>query len=232
LIRNSQESVVSSSYKIAASILAADFTRLGDQVREAEAAGADLFHMDIMDGMFVPNISFGPMIVEAVRGITRLPLCAHLMVEKPERYVPAFAQAGANMIVVHVEASPHLHSTIQQIRSLNVRAGVAISPHTPFEMTREILSDVDHVLVLTVSPGFGGQKFIHSTLPKIEQIASAARRIDHPLEIGVDGGINPTTIGLVLEKGANVIIAGTAIFRTTGGIAAGIAALRTAAQSR
>ena len=223
---------MSSSFKIAPSILAADFTRLGDQVREAEAAGADRFHMDIMDGMFVPNISFGPMIVEAVRGITRLPLCAHLMIEKPERYVAAFAQAGANMIIVHVEESPHLHSTIQQIKGLGLKAGVAIGPHTPFEMIREILGDVDHVLVLTVSPGFGGQEFIHSALPKIEQIASAAQRIDHPIEIGVDGGINATTIGLVLAKGANVIIAGTSIFRAAGGITAGISALRAAGQSR
>jgi ribulose-phosphate 3-epimerase len=223
---------VSSSFKIAASILAADFTRLGDQVREAEAAGADLFHMDIMDGMFVPNISFGPMVVEAVRGITELPLGVHLMVEKPERYVAAFAQAGASMISVHVEASPHLHSTIQQIKSLYLKAGVAISPHTPFEMIREALCDVDHVLVLTVDPGFGGQKFIRSTLPKIEQIASTAQGIDHPIEVGVDGGIDVTTIGMVLAKGANVIVAGTSIFRAAGGITAGIAALRAAGQSR
>jgi ribulose-phosphate 3-epimerase len=228
---NPQESIVSSSFKIAASILAADFTRLGDQIREAEAAGADLFHMDIMDGVFVPNISFGPMIVEAVRGITKLPLCAHLMIEKPEHYVAAFARAGASMVSVHVEASPHLHSTIQQIKGLNLKAGVAISPHTPFEMIREILCDVDHVLVLTVNPGFGGQKFIRSTLPKIEQIASAAQKIDHPVEVGVDGGIDATTIGLVLAKGANVIIAGTSIFRAAGGITAGIAALRAAGQS-
>jgi ribulose-phosphate 3-epimerase len=217
---------VSSAFKIAPSILAADFTRLGEQVREAEAGGADLIHCDVMDGTFVPNISFGQPIIEAVHKVTRLPLDVHLMIVQPERYVAEFAQLGASMINVHVETCPHLHRTIQYIKELGIKAGVAINPHTPFEMIREILRDVDRVLVMTVDPGFGGQKLINSTLPKIAQIADAARRMNLPIEIGVDGGVDTTTTALVLEHGANVLIAGNSVFNAPGGIAAGIAALR------
>ncbi len=216
------------AFKIAPSILAADFTRLGEQVREAEAGGANLIHCDVMDGLFVPNITFGPLVIEAVRRVTNLPLDVHLMIEKPERYLEEFVQAGATMINVHVETCPHLHRTIQHIKELNVKAGVALNPHTPFEMIREILGDVDRVLVMTVNPGFGGQKLIHSTLPKIAQIAEAVRRTNHPIEIGVDGGVDATTTSLVLEHGANVLIAGSSVFNAPGGIAAGMAALRNA----
>ncbi len=219
------------TFKIAASILAADFTRLGEQMRETEAAGIDMFHVDIMDGMFVPNITFGPMIVEAARRVTRLRLDVHLMIEKPERYLEAFAKAGANSLTVHVENSPHLHSTIQQIKHLNLLAGVAINPHTPFEMIREIIPDVDRVLVMTVNPGFGGQQFIARTLPKLGQIAAAIRDANHPIELGVDGGIDTTTIDSVLGEGADVMVCGTSIFHAPGGIAAGITALRSAGQA-
>lgn len=217
---------MASSVKIAPSILAADFTRLGEQLREAEIGGADLFHIDIMDGHFVPNITFGPMIVEAVSQVTRLLLDVHLMIEKPERYIPDFVQAGAQMIDVHVETCPHLHRTIQQIKELGVKAGVALNPHTPFEMIREILPDVDRVLVMTVNPGFGGQELIRGTLPKIQQIAQAIKSVGHPVEIGVDGGVDTATVQEVVSRGANVLIAGSSIFRARRGIADGIAALR------
>jgi ribulose-phosphate 3-epimerase len=217
---------VPGAFKIAPSILSADFTRLGEQIREAEIGGANLIHCDVMDGMFVPNITFGPMVIEAVRRVTNLPLDVHLMIEKPERYLQEFVQAGATMINVHVETCPHLHRTLQHIKELNVKAGVALNPHTPFEMIREILADVDRVLVMTVNPGFGGQKLIHSTLPKIAQIAEATRRLNRAIEIGVDGGVDVTTTSLVLEHGANVLIAGSSVFNAPGGIAAGMAALR------
>ncbi len=218
------------SFKIAPSILAADFTRLGEQVREADAGGADLFHLDIMDGMFVPNISFGPMVVEAVRWVTKRPLDVHLMIEKPERYLGVFAHVGADMINVHVETCPHLHRAIQQIKELHLKAGVAINPHTPFEMIREILVDVDRVLIMTVNPGFGGQKLITSVLPKMAQIAEAVRTLDHPVEIGVDGGVDVDTLPSLVAYGADVFIAGSSVFHAKGGIAAGIAALRSAAR--
>jgi ribulose-phosphate 3-epimerase len=223
--------MVSSAIKIAASILAADFTRLGEEVRQAEAGGTDLFHLDIMDGRFVPNISFGPMVVEAVRGVTRLPLDVHLMIEQPERYLAVFARAGADMINVHVETCPHLHRTIYQIKELTLKAGVAINPHTPFEMIRDILPDVDRVLVMSVDPGFGGQKFIQSVLPKIEQIARATRELDHSVEIGVDGGVDTSTAPTIVASGGNVLVAGSSVFHAPGGIAAGITALRAAAGS-
>ena len=215
--------------KIAPSILAADFTRLGEQVRDAEAGGAELLHLDVMDGQFVPNISFGPLVVEAVRRVTKLPLDVHLMIEQPERYVPIFAQAGATMINVHVETCPHLHRNIQQIKALNVKAGVAINPHTPFEMIREILVDVDRVLVMTVNPGFGGQKLIKSVLPKIRQISEEVNKQRHPIEIGVDGGIDVQTIAEVRSYGADVFVAGSSVFGYAGGVGAGIKALREAA---
>ena len=215
-------------FQIAPSILAADFTRLGDQVREAEAAGADQIHIDVMDGHFVPNLTFGALIIDAVRHVTTLPLDVHLMIEQPERLIPDFAAAGATTINVHVETCPHLHRTLQQIRELGVRAGVAINPHTPFEAIREIMPDVDRVLIMTVNPGFGGQKFIQNTLHKIVEVRQAARILqrDAVLEIGVDGGIDVHTAPSVLIRGANVLIAGNAVFRAPEGIAASMAALR------
>lgn len=216
------------SFQIAPSLLAADFTRLGDQIREAEAGGADLLHIDIMDGHFVPNLSMGPFIVEAVRRVTQLPLDVHLMIEQPERYIKAFIEAGATMIDVHVETCPHLHRTLLHIRELGARPGVALNPHTPFELIREVLPIVDRVLVMTVDPGFGGQALIQDTLHKFVELHQVSRILQHDLEIGVDGGVDVTTAPLVLQRGANVLIAGSSIFKAPGGIAAGIAALRAA----
>lgn len=215
-------------FQIAPSILAADFTRLGEEVRAAEAAGGDQIHIDVMDGHFVPNLTMGPLVVEAVRRVTKLPLDVHLMIERPDDFLKDFADAGATTINVHVETCPHLHRTIQRIRELGVKPGVAFNPHTPFEMIREILPDVDRVLVMTVNPGFGGQTFIRNTLHKLIEIRQAARILqrDAVLEIGVDGGIDVHTAPDVLTRGANVLIAGNSIFRNPGGIATGVAALR------
>ena len=215
-------------FQIAPSILAADFTRLGEQVREAEAGGGDQIHIDIMDGHFVPNLTMGPMIVEAVRRVTKLPLDVHLMIEHPDDFLKEFADAGATMVDVHVEVCRHLHRTIQCIRELGMKPGVALNPHTPFELIREILPDVDRVLVMTVNPGFGGQTFIHSTLHKLIEIRQAARILqrDNVLEIGVDGGIDVHTAPEVLTRGANVLIAGSSVFKAKEGVAAAVAALR------
>ncbi|MEP7288327.1 MAG: ribulose-phosphate 3-epimerase [Chloroflexota bacterium] len=218
------------SYKLAPSILAADFTQLGEQVREAEAAGADLLHLDVMDGHFVPNISFGPMVVAAVRRVTNLPLDVHLMIENPEKYLDVTAKAGATMINVHIETCPRLDETIRQIKALRVRPGIAINPETPFEKIRDFIGKVDRVLVMTVHPGFGGQKFLTDMLPKIAQIAAVAKELDHPLEIGIDGGVDVSTIEQAMRQGGNVLIAGSSVFHAEGGIAAGVAALRDVAR--
>jgi ribulose-phosphate 3-epimerase len=218
------------SYKIAASILAADFTRLGEQIREAEAAHVDLFHLDVMDGHFVPNISFGPMVVEAVNSVTGMFLDVHLMIEQPERYLDAFSMAGANMINVHIEVCPQMQDTIRRIRALDVKVGIAINPETPFEKIADYIAEVDRVLVMTVHPGFGGQKFLYDVLPKIKQISDAASRLGRSIEIGIDGGVDKTTVRDVLSHGGNVLVAGTSVFRADGGIAAGVAVLREAAR--
>src|SRR5579859_5995668 len=214
--------------KIAASVLAADFTRLGEQIREAEAGGTDFFHLDVMDGHFVPNISFGPMVVQAVSRLTRLFLDVHLMIEKPERYLEAFAHAGANMINVHVETCPDLRSTVRLIKGLNLQAGVAINPETPFEKIKVILGEVDRVLVMSVHPGFGGQHFIADVLPKVVEIVEAATIANPTVQIALDGGVDPETTKLIVQAGGNVLVAGTSVFGVPGGIAAGIAALREA----
>jgi ribulose-phosphate 3-epimerase len=197
---------------IAPSILAADFARLGEEVEAVERAGADWIHVDVMDGRFVPNITIGPVVVKSVRSATSLPLDVHLMIEAPERYVEAFAQAGATTIGVHAETCPHLHRTVAQIRESGARSAVAINPATPASAVREVLGDVDQVLVMTVNPGFGGQKFIASTLGKIETLRSwiDERGLDVALE--VDGGIGPETIARAARAGADVFVAGTAIF--------------------
>ena len=165
-----------------------------------------------MDGHFVPNITIGPLIVEAIRPITSLPLDVHLMIENPDNYIPTFAKAGADIITVHVEACPHLHRTIQLIKSHGIKAGVVLNPHTPVSMIEHVLEDIDMVLLMTVNPGFGGQKFIHSVLPKIKQVAEMVKERNLEVEIEVDGGVNPETARLCVEAGANVLVAGSAVY--------------------
>lgn len=199
--------------KIAPSILSADFAALGAEVAEAEASGADWIHVDVMDGQFVPNITLGPVICAAVKQHTSLPLDVHLMIEHPENYIAAFAAAGASVITVHAEACVHLHRVVHQIKELGLMAGVAINPGTPASAVREVLEDVDMVLVMTVNPGFGGQAFIPRTLHKIRQLREWAAEIRHPgLLIEVDGGIAEATAPLVTEAGADVLVAGNAVF--------------------
>lgn len=210
---------------IAPSILAADFSRLGEQVAEAARGGADRIHVDVMDGHFVPNLSLGPAIVESLRPVTSLPLEVHLMVEEPERSLESFAAAGADSLIVHQESTPHLHRAIQQIKSLGKRAGVAINPATPAQLLDEILPDVDLVLVMTVNPGFGGQRFIAGTLPKIRQVRQMINRYQPACELEVDGGIDAETAPLVVEAGASVLVAGSAIFRAQEPIAAAMTRL-------
>ncbi len=213
--------------KIAPSILSADFTRLGEQIAACEAAGADWIHIDVMDGHFVPNISLGPVIVAAARRATRLPLDVHLMITAPERYVGAFAQAGADRLTVHVEACPHLHRVIQQIRELGKGVGVALNPATPAGAVSEVVADVDLLLPMTVNPGFSGQQFIASVLPKIRQLSQwAAGVAGRTVEVEVDGGIDPSTAPLAAEAGATVLVAASAVFASGQPIAEAIARLR------
>ncbi len=212
--------------KIAPSILSADFTRLGQQIAEAEAAGADYIHVDVMDGHFVPNLTIGPVVVEAVRRTTRLPLDVHLMIKAPERYLADFRAAGADHLTVHVETCPHLHRTVHQIKELGCRAGVTLNPATPASSLEEILPFVDLVLVMTVDPGFGGQTFIEGMVPKIRRVRQMLNEIGSQAELEVDGGIDPETAPRVVQAGAEVLIAGSAIFCAREGIAAAIARLR------
>jgi ribulose-phosphate 3-epimerase len=198
--------------RIAPSILSADFGRLADEVRAAEAAGADWIHVDVMDGRFVPNITIGPLVVEAVRKVTKLPIDAHLMIVEPERYVEAFAKAGADWVSVHAEVSPHLHRTLQAIRAAGAHPAVALNPSTPLSAVDYVLGDCDMVLVMTVNPGFGGQKYIDACTEKVRRLRELARGRGLPLEIEVDGGVKADTVGRVAQAGANVFVAGTAVF--------------------
>jgi ribulose-phosphate 3-epimerase len=210
--------------EVVPSILSADVTRLGDQVREAVAAGADRIQVDVMDGHFVPNLTFGPLVVEAVRKVTNLPIEAHLMVERPELFIEAFAKSGASLIEVQVEATTSLYRTIESIKEFGAQAGVAINPATPVEALREILPYISLVNVMTVEPGFGGQKFIAHSPDKIRRL----RVLAPDMEIEVDGGIDARTAPLVVKAGATVLVAGSAVFGFKSGIAAGIAAIRKA----
>ncbi|MDV2685382.1 ribulose-phosphate 3-epimerase [Alkalihalophilus lindianensis] len=198
--------------KIAPSILSANFATLGADIKEVEEGGADYIHVDVMDGHFVPNITIGPLVVDAIRPITTLPLDVHLMIENPDQYIPAFAKAGADIITVHVEACPHLHRTIHLIKEQGVKAGVVLNPHTPFDAIKPIVQDLDMILFMTVNPGFGGQSFIHSVLPKIEEASSYVKQHGFDIEIEVDGGVNPETAELCIDAGANVLVAGSAIY--------------------
>jgi ribulose-phosphate 3-epimerase len=211
--------------KIAPSILSADFTRLGEQVQALEAAGVDRFQVDVMDGRFVPNITFGALAIESLRPLTRLVIEAHLMVEPPEDFIERFAKAGADTIIVHQEATPHLHRAIQQIHHLGKKAGVAINPSTPASTLSEILGSAQLVLVMTVNPGFGGQDFIPETLSKIRQVRKAIQERGLDCEVEVDGGINHQTARLVVEAGANVLVAGSAVFDSKDDISAAIQSL-------
>lgn len=198
--------------KIAPSILSADFAKLGSEIKEIEDGGADYVHIDVMDGHFVPNITIGPLIVEAVKPITKLPLDVHLMIENPDLYIKDFADAGADIITVHQETCPHLHRTIQLIKDHNVKAGVVINPATPVGLIKEIIANVDLVLVMSVNPGFGGQSFIKETLSKMEEINSIRKEQQLNFELQVDGGVNTETAKLCVEAGADVLVAGSAIF--------------------
>lgn len=197
---------------VAPSILSADFAVLGDEVRAVDQAGADWIHVDVMDGRFVPNITIGPLVVEAIRKVTEKPLDVHLMIVEPERYVADFAKAGANRILVQVEASTHLCRTLEQIRSLGCAAGVVLNPHTSEESVRYALSLCDQVLVMTVSPGFGGQAFMPLAIPKIERLRDLCEKLDHDVVIEVDGGITAETAPRVVKAGATALVAGSAVF--------------------
>ena len=198
--------------RIAPSILSADFGRLAEEVQAVEVAGADLIHVDVMDGHFVPNITIGPLVVDAVRKATRLPLDVHLMIEKPERYIEAFVGAGARIISVHIEACPHLHRTLQQIRSAGAQPAVALNPHTPLEGLEYVLEECEMVLLMSVNPGFGGQKFIPSALRKISRLREWADARGLPLSIEVDGGVAAGNAGEVAAAGADTLVAGSAVF--------------------
>ena len=212
--------------KIAPSILSADFSRLGDQVAEAEAGGADAIHIDIMDGAFVPNITMGPMIVQAIRRWTTLPFDLHLMIANPERYIADFASAGADTITVHAEACVHLHSVIQQIRAAGKRPSVAISPATPISALEEVIADLDQALVMTVNPGFGGQAFIDAMLSKISRMRALIDERGLNADLQVDGGISADTAPAVARAGANVLVAGSAVYNDRMSVAESIARIR------
>jgi len=215
--------------ELAPSILAADFARLGEQVVEAERAGADRIHVDVMDGHFVPNITIGPVVVRCLRPVTRLPLEAHLMISDPDQYLEAFAEAGSDTFLVHWEGNHNLHRTVQRGKALGKRVGVVINPATPAEVLEEILPDVDQVLVMTVNPGFGHQHFIATTLPKIRRVREMIERIRPGCDLEVDGGIDPATAPRVVAAGANVLVAGSAVFGAADGVAAAMKRLRAAA---
>jgi ribulose-phosphate 3-epimerase len=213
--------------KLSPSILAADFARLGEEVAAAEQAGADRIHVDVMDGHFVPNLSMGVPVVQSLRHVTRLPLETHLMITSPDRFLDAFAEAGSDPILVHWEGNANLHRTVQAIRARGKRAGVVVNPATPAAMLEEILPDVDQVLVMTVNPGFGHQHFLPTTLPKIRRLRRMIDEVNPGCDLEVDGGINDTTAPLVVEAGANVLVAGSAIFADKDGVAAAMTRLRT-----
>jgi ribulose-phosphate 3-epimerase len=214
--------------KLAPSILAADFARLGEQVAEAEQAGADRIHVDIMDGHFVPNISMGVPVVQSLRRVTRLPLELHLMISNPDFFLEPFTEAGSDVFLVHWEGNHHLHRTVHRVKTLGKRVGVAINPATPAGVLEEILPEVDQVLVMTVNPGFGRQPFLHMTLPKIRRVHQLITQSKPGCDLEVDGGIDAATAPLVVTAGANVLVAGSSIFNEREGVAAAMQRLRAA----
>lgn len=215
--------------KIAPSILSADFARLGEEIKAVEASGATQIHIDVMDGHYVPNITVGPMVIASIRRVTDLPLDVHLMISDADRYLEAFATAGADALTVHVEACTHIHRTIHRIRELGLRAGVTLNPGTPVSAMSEIIAEVDIVLVMSVNPGFGGQTFIERSIERIRQIRTLLDAHNPSADLAVDGGITPDTAGRVVAAGANVLVAGYAIFSREGGVQAAMDALRQAA---
>ena len=216
--------------KLAPSILAADFARLGEQVKEAEKAGADRIHVDVMDGHFVPNLSIGAVVVQSLRPITRLHLETHLMISDPDLYLEEFAEAGSDSLLVHWEGNNNLHRTVQRIKALGKRPGIVINPATPASALEEILQDVDQVLVMTVNPGFGGQHFIATTVPKIRRVRQMIEQVKPSCDLEVDGGIDPKTAPLTVEAGANVLVAGSAVFNAKEGVAAAMQRLQAAVE--
>lgn len=214
--------------KLAPSILTADFGRLTEEIQAAERGGADYIHLDVMDGNFVPNLSFGPLVIAAVRKATKLPLDVHLMVQEPDRYLADYKAAGADILTVHVEACLHLHRTLQNVLALGCKVGVALNPATPIEAVREVLPYVDQVLVMTVNPGFGSQKFIETMTSKVRRMRHLLRELNPTCDIQVDGGIHLHNIGDIVNHGANVIVVGSAVYNDKGTVAENIAALRQA----
>jgi ribulose-phosphate 3-epimerase len=210
--------------QIAPSVLAADFARLGDQVAEAEAAGADLIHVDVMDGRFVPNLSMGPAVVEALRRVTQLPLDVHLMILEPERYIADFAHAGASHLLVHPEATPNVHRALQLIREHNLKAGLVLNPGTPLAYFENLLPELDQALLMTVNPGFGGQTLIPSSLGRLERLRALRDALNPACPIEVDGGVTAQTAPELVRRGADILVAGSAVFK--GDIARNLQALR------
>jgi ribulose-phosphate 3-epimerase len=218
--------------RIAPSILAADFARLGDEVARVEAGGADLLHVDVMDGHFVPNITIGPLVVAALKRVTTLPLDVHLMISDPDRYLEAFVAAGASMLTVHVEVLPHLHRTLTRIRQLGVQAGVALNPSTPLVEVQEVLGHVDHLLIMSVNPGFGGQTFIARSVEKVAESRELLTRARSDAPIEVDGGVDPSNARALVEAGASILVAGAAIFGAPDSAAAARALRQAAGRGR
>ena len=217
--------------KLAPSVLAADYARLGEQVREVAGVGADYIHVDVMDGRFVPNISVGPLVVKALRRVTDLPLDVHLMIEEPERHIEAFAKAGASILTVHPEASAHLHRLVQMIKGLGLRSGVALNPASPLALIEGVLAEVDLVLLMTVNPGWGGQRFLCSQLDKIHRLRQMLDERGLDIPIGVDGGINLTTAPLVVSAGATVLVSGSSVYNDSAPVVENVAALRASVAS-
>ncbi|NLM03941.1 MAG: ribulose-phosphate 3-epimerase [Clostridiales bacterium] len=200
--------------KIAPSILSADFSKLAEEIKMVEEAGCDLLHIDVMDGHYVPNITIGPVVIKSIKGKTNLPFDVHLMIENPDKYIKDFVEAGADIITVHAESSVHLHRTIQNIKSMGVKVGVSLNPATSLDILEYILDDLDMVLIMTVNPGFAGQNFIEGMIPKIKKLRQIISERNLDIDIQVDGGIKPDNINLVVEAGANIIVAGSAIFKS------------------